>query len=137
MTLVVDASVAAKWVLPEAGSVEAAALRTQDADLIAPSLIVAEIGNALWKSAMRGDVAGAEVAHMLDIAAAHYARLIPLADIANAAVKLAVDLEHPIYDCFYLALADRERAELITADARMFAVARKAKVKARLLSSDL
>jgi predicted nucleic acid-binding protein len=133
LTLIVDASVAAKWVLPEPGSAEAAALRTQDADLIAPSLVVAEVGNALWKSAMRSDFAGAEVAHMLDIAAGHYARLIPLADIAAAAIKLAVDLEHSIYDCFYLALAEREHAELITADKRFFAVARKVKVKAKLL----
>lgn len=127
MTLVVDASVAAKWVLPEPGSAEAAALRMQEPDLIAPSLVVAEIGNALWKSAMRGDMAGEDVAHSLDVAAGHYARLIPIADIAAVAMKLAVDLKHPIYDCFYLALAERERVPLVTADVALLAKAKRAK----------
>jgi predicted nucleic acid-binding protein len=53
--IVVDASVAVKWVLPEADSGPAVALREADA-LIAPSLVIAEIGNALWKSVLRGDV---------------------------------------------------------------------------------
>jgi predicted nucleic acid-binding protein len=127
LTLVVDASVAAKWVLPEPGSAEAVALRTRDSDLIAPSLVVAEIGNALWKSAMRGDMAGEEVVHALDVVAGHYTRLIPIADIAAAAMVLAVDLRHPIYDCFYLALAERERCALVTADARLLAKRREMK----------
>jgi predicted nucleic acid-binding protein len=127
MTIVVDASVAAKWVLPEPGSAEAAALRTRESDLIAPSLVVAEIGNALWKSAMRGDTAGDDVAHNLDVSIGHYARLIPISDIAAAAMKLAVDLKHPLYDCFYLALAERERCALVTADKRLLAAAKKMK----------
>ena len=127
MTLVVDASVATKWVLPEPGSAEAAALRTQDPDLIAPSLVVAELGNALWKGVMRGDIAGRDVVHILQIAAGHYARLIPLEDIAAEATKLAVDLKHPIYDCFYLALAERERAPLSSADRRLVAATTKGK----------
>jgi hypothetical protein len=53
--MVVDASVAAKCVLPEPDSGPAVALRGTDV-LIAPSLVIAEIGNALWKSVLRGDV---------------------------------------------------------------------------------
>ena len=113
--------------MPEPGSAEAAALRTQDPDLIAPSLVVAELCNALWKGVMRGDIAGRDVVHILQIAAWHYARLIPLEDIAAEATKLAVDLKHPIYDCFYLALAERERAPLISADRRLVAATKKVK----------
>ena len=76
---------------------------------------------------MRGDMAGEDVAHSLDVAAGHYARLIPIADIAAAATKLAVDLKHPIYDCFYLALAERERCALVSADARLLSMAKRAK----------
>ena len=47
MTLVVDASVAVKWVLPELGF-RAVAIRATDEDLIAPSLVSAEIGNAIF-----------------------------------------------------------------------------------------
>ena len=134
MTLVVDASVATKWVLPEPGSAEAAALRAQEPDLIAPSLVIAEIGNALWKSALRGDIAGQDVAHILDVAAGHYARLIPIADVAAAAMKLAIDLKHPIYDCFYLALAEREACPLVSADKTLIAKAKTVKsIKIRSL----
>ncbi len=124
--LIVDASVAAKWVLPEPGSDEAAALRTQDSALIAPSLVAAEISNALWKSARRGDLQHESVGRMLQVAMGHFTRLIPIETLAMNALRLALKLQHPIYDCFYLALAERERAPLITADERLIRAARQA-----------
>ena len=45
--LVIDASVAIKWVIEEAGTKEALALRRQA--LAAPDLLVAECANILWK----------------------------------------------------------------------------------------
>ena len=53
MTVVVDASVAAKWALKEEHSAAANALRTEDG-LIAPSLIAAELGSVFWKAFRRG-----------------------------------------------------------------------------------
>lgn len=133
MTLVVDASVAVKWVLPEPGSDQAAALRNEEPDVIAPSLVVAEIGNALWKSALRKDLERSQALDGLRIATAHFSRLIGIEDLAADAMAFAVDGRHPIYDCFYLALARRENAALITADEDMIAAARKAKIKVRRL----
>jgi predicted nucleic acid-binding protein len=124
VTLVVDASVAAKWVLPEPGSEAAAELRTLEPDLVAPSIIVAEIGNAIWKSAMRGDLGKSDASEALQIALAHFSKLFPIHDLASVAAAIAIDLRHPIYDCFYLALAERERAPLISADKRLLAAAR-------------
>jgi predicted nucleic acid-binding protein len=133
VTLVVDASVAVKWVLPEPGSDQAAALRNEEPDVIAPSLVVAEIGNALWKSALRKDLERSQALDGLRIATAHFSRLIGIEDLAADAMAFAVDGRHPIYDCFYLALARRENAALITADEDMIAAARKAKIKVRRL----
>lgn len=133
MTLIVDASVAVKWVLPEADSNKATLLRASDTDIIAPSLVIAEIGNAIWKSAMRGDMNATDAQHTLKIAVAHYHRLLPVEDLMAAALAFATDLRHPIYDCFYLALAEREAATLITADARLQAAAKKTKIKAKAL----
>jgi predicted nucleic acid-binding protein len=124
MTLVVDASVAVKWVLPEVGSERAVAIRTTDEDLIAPSLACAEIGSAIWRAALRGDLAAAEAREYLKIAIAHYQRIILLEELTDAAITLAIRLKHPIYDCFYLALAERERCTLVTADARLIAAAK-------------
>ena len=123
MTLVVDASVAVKWVLPEADSERAIAVRAMDDDLIAPSLVYAEIGSAIWRASLRIGVPAGEARENLRIAAGHYRRIISLEDLADLAIALAIRLQHPIYDCFYVALAERERCALITADARLIAAA--------------
>jgi predicted nucleic acid-binding protein len=134
MTMVVDASVAVKWVLPEAGSDRAAAIRTADDDLIAPSLACAEIGSAIRRAVLRGDVSAAEARRDLRVASDHYRRIVPLEELAERAIDVAMRLRHPIYDCFYLALAERERCALITADSRLAAVAKAMKgVELRLL----
>lgn len=133
MTLVVDASVASKWVLPEPDSESAVALRRSEPHLIAPSLVVAEIGNALWKAHLRGNVTAEDTLDMLRIAAGHFHLLVATETLAIAAIEFATYLRHPIYDCLYLALAERENVPLITADARLLAAAKKAKVKVRPL----
>ena len=127
MTVVVDASVAVKWVLPEPDSNRAAAIRTTDDDLIVPSLVYAEIGNAIWRAVIRGDVPVAEAHERLHVATAHYNRIVPLEALAERAIDLAVRLQHPIYDCFYMALAEREDCPLITADTRLIAAAKRVK----------
>lgn len=123
MALVIDASVAVKWVLPEAGSERAVAIRTDD-DLIAPSLVCAEIGSAIWRAVIRGDVPAKEASAALRAAMAPYQRVIPLEELADRAIDLAIRLRHPIYDCLYLALAERERCALVTADGRLVAAAK-------------
>jgi predicted nucleic acid-binding protein len=123
MTLVTDASVALKWVIPEAESERARALRAGDADLIAPTLITAEIGNVLWKKTMRKEIGREEAVSALRLALSHFAEFIPLDNLREIALELAIELRHPIYDCFYLALAQRERCALVTADRRLLSAA--------------
>ena len=125
MTLVVDASVAVKWVLNEPATDRAVALRAGDAELIAPSLVRAEIGSALWRGALRGDMTAPDAARALNAAVSHYTRIIRLEELADDALELAIELRHPIYDCFYLALAQRERCPLITADSRLIAAGKR------------
>ena len=124
MTLVVDASVAAKWILEEDGSDRAADLRGSGDDFIAPSLIVAEIGNAVWKRAIWKELSTRDAVRAIETAIRLFTRLIPPAELAARATEIAIELRHPIYDCFYLALAERERCALITADRRLSAAAK-------------
>ena len=58
-TLVIDASIAIKWVVEEDGTSEALVLR-QKAKLIAPDLLVAECANIFWKKVQRGELLKAE-----------------------------------------------------------------------------
>lgn len=124
MTLVVDASVAVLWTLAQRDSDKAAALRGQG-NLIAPSLIVAEIGNALWKAVRRGDLPAREARTGLDLALGPLSALVPLEELHERALELSLELDHPVYDCFYLALAERERAPLVCADGALKAKTRK------------
>jgi predicted nucleic acid-binding protein len=127
VTLVIDASVASKWVLPEEGVDRAARLREDERDFIAPTLIAAEIGNAVWKRVVWHEMGNDDADRAIRLGVALVTRLVPMEDLARRALEIAIELKHPIYDCFYLALAERERAPLITADKRLLALRRKMK----------
>ena len=127
MTLVVDASVAAQWVLPERHSDRANTLRLTGEPLIAPDLVFAEIGNAVWKRAVQGEITTALAVEALTTATGLFTALVPMAELAARATEIAIALKHPIYDCFYLTLAERERAPLISADKRLLTAAKRAK----------
>ena len=119
MKWVVDASVAAKWLAPEPDSPLAEALL--DDELIAPDLLFAEVGNILWKKYMRGemDAAAARIGARLLLQVP--VQLHDSASLLADALTLALQLRHPAYDCFYLALARRVDAPLVTADRRLHA----------------
>ncbi len=118
--MIVDASVAVKWFLDEEGSDLAADLAHRD--LLAPELIYAEVANALWKKRARGELnAAVEPIDRLDTL---LLAAVPIAPLSLEAARLADDLRHPVYDCFYLALAVRENTVLVTADARFLGVCR-------------
>ncbi|HKO55026.1 MAG TPA: type II toxin-antitoxin system VapC family toxin [Thermoanaerobaculia bacterium] len=59
MTLVVDASVAIKWFVPEVHSITAIQVLHGEAALAAPDLIYSEFGNTLWKKTRRGELSRA------------------------------------------------------------------------------
>ena len=63
----------------------------------------------------------------LETAIRLFGRLVSPAELAARATEIAVELRHPIYDCFYLALAERERAPLISADQRLIAAGKRMK----------
>jgi predicted nucleic acid-binding protein len=131
MSLIVDASVAVKWLLQEEGSERARDLAGDD-DLRAPDLILAETFNAIWKRWRRGEATADQLSAALP-SLIRTLDLVPLPDLVEAAAKLSQQLRHPIYDCVYLAAALASGLPLVTADERQFAMARQARVNARLL----
>ena len=116
MTVVVDASIALKWVLQEEGSEAAEKLLEQD--LAAPSLWLLEAGNALWRRTVREELTPSEAAERLAELASAPVASVPLEEDLPEALRLAVQLNHPVYDCLYLALAKRLGTYVVTADAR-------------------
>jgi predicted nucleic acid-binding protein len=115
--LIVDASVATKWLLAEPDSGLAFALRARD--LAAPALLGIEVANALWTATARGQVLPADALNLLDLFAdAPVAVLGTDAALERRALEIALAVNHPVYDCLYLALAERTGRLLVTADAR-------------------
>ena len=135
--MIIDASVAFKLVVEEADSAEAVALLERD-ELVAPTLIHSEVGNALWKRVRRGElVSSEEIAERLaDMAS--YIRTVDETAVLPRALELAIELEHPVYDCVYLALGEAEQEELITADRRFYDLVRGTShgARMRMLGSD-
>lgn len=116
---VVDASVAVKWLVAEEFSDEAAGLLEDGSTLAAPALIFAEAANALWALRRRGDIAPADMTAAVDaLKAAPLAVPFAMPQLAAAAARLAADIDHPVYDCFYLALAIQTGYPVVTADVR-------------------
>jgi predicted nucleic acid-binding protein len=113
--LVVDASVAVKWVVEEDGTEDALALRRK-ARLIAPDLLAAECANILWKKARRGELSMDEAVFAARLLQRADFELVPTRPLLESATRLAVELDHPAYDCVYLALALAKDCKLATAD---------------------
>lgn len=119
MKRVVDASVALKLFVDEPGSAEATALFSEATELVAPDLLLAEVANAGWRAVRRGAMSRDQLRDAIRELRDGPLALVPLAELAMAATALALRRDHPAYDCFYVALAQREAAPLVTADAKL------------------
>jgi|SRR3954447_21060371 predicted nucleic acid-binding protein len=132
MTLIVDASVAAKWFFEEEGSARALKVR-EEQDLAAPDFILLEVHHAMWKRLARRETQKAAVQRvqaMLRIAIPQLARSDTLDEAAG---NISLSHKLAIYDCWYLALALDTNSRLITADQRQFAAARRMRIAVELL----
>ena len=115
---VIDASVAIKWTLEESNSADAVRLASTSL-LIAPHLMLTECGNILWRKARLGQITTRNAIEWhADLA------LVPVEYLDDhallpQALALAIQLDHPIYDCLYIAASLECGAPLVTADARL------------------
>ena len=119
MSLVVDASVAAKWFFAEPHADEARRLLAGAHDLLAPDLWLAELGNVIWIKVRHGHIDAAQAAAITTTLLQMPVELRPLGPLLPAAVDLSIRLGHPIYDCCYLALRLLENCRFVTADGRL------------------
>lgn len=123
MKYVLDASVAIKWVLPEEGSDKAIAL--QEAfekavhELIAPDTLPIEIAHALTRAERRGALLPGQAMTRLSGILASSPDLHPYMQLLPRAVELSSQVRHGVFDCLYVALAEREQCEVVTADQRI------------------
>ena len=88
-------------------------------ELLAPALLLAECSNILWKKARKGELSEAEAITRSVMLTRTNIVLHPMEPLVEAATREAIRLNHPAYDCFYLALAAAEGCSFVTADERL------------------
>ena len=118
MRFVVDASVAVKWLVAEEDADLADRLAASGEDLHAPRLMASEAANVLWRKARVGEIERAEASAAMALLTDMPVRWNDDETVGADAVRLALALDHPVYDCVYLALAHRIGATVVTADRR-------------------
>ncbi len=114
--LVIDASVAAKWIKPEVHSQYAAQALQGSYTLFAPDLLWPAVGNILWKSVQRHEIATAEAHEGLRVLLRYPIAIVPGHSLITTALDIALRYQQTVYDALYVALATRRECQLVTAD---------------------
>ncbi len=119
MRVIVDASVAVKWFLLEPLSETARDLLDSEATLAAPDLVLPEIANVLWKRELTGGITGDQVAAAAAALPIFFDEFVSSVRLMARALEIARALDHPAYDCFYLAAAEEPDTRFVTDDVRL------------------
>ena len=117
--VVVDASVAVKWFVPEELSTEARQLLAPEYELLAPDLLWAEVGNVLWKKHRRGEFDEETATRILRDFSRVSVEFHASQRWTEAALQHAMRIGITVYDGLYLALAVGSGCRLVTADRRL------------------
>ncbi len=119
MRLVVDASVAIKWVVEEEGRPAARQLLLDGHELLAPEFLLIESANVLRSKVAKGLIPEVQAPRALRAIEAALGRFVPDRGLVNRALSIALLVGHPVYDCLYLACAEHSDAEFVTADTKL------------------
>lgn len=125
-SFVVDASVAAKWMLPAKGELlrpEAFGLLDAYSDgeisLLVPDIFWAECGNILWKAVRQHRLPRSEAETALASMMRRSIPTISSLSLLQDAISIVFDFDRSVYDSLYVALAVQAGRQLITADERL------------------
>jgi predicted nucleic acid-binding protein len=130
--VVIDANVAAALLLELSYSPRARdAIRSAER-IIAPDIVVHEFTNVLWKLATGGRMTDGFARRALVSLDGLISDFVAGRPLAHDALRIAIEFTHPVYDCFYLALARERDATLMTADRRLAARVAHSEFAARL-----
>jgi predicted nucleic acid-binding protein len=130
MRMVVDASIAIKWLVPEEDYEKALSIAAAH-QLIAPQLIYAECANIIWKKVRKGELTTREAREAAFFIDTFHVQTVALRELLDVALELSLHLDHAVYDCFYLALAILDDCQFVTADRKF-----KGAITARLGATD-
>jgi len=125
-SIVLDASVAAKWFLPARNEPFASEARhlfrrfsAEEVEFLVPDVFWAEIGNILCKAIRQGrctkSTAQAAFGFLVDLELP----AVPSLDLLELGFEIALTFRRSVYDGLYVSLAVSSQATLVTADERL------------------
>lgn len=119
MRLVLDASAAIEVVLDRSKAAQFVRLLGDADQVLAPDLLVSEVVNAIWKYHQFENLGLNICDRALELAFGLVDVIVSCKDLYREAFLLSRSARRPAYEMFYLALAQREDAALLTADAAL------------------
>lgn len=133
MNVVVDASVAIKWCVPEDNTSDAEQLLDPRFKLHAPDLLLPEFANILWKKCRQNDLDIRDAEMALKLFRRQSITIHPHDDVLTTAFLGAYETKQAVYDWIYLALALSLSCPLITADRKFLIALRKTRFSKELI----
>jgi predicted nucleic acid-binding protein len=114
--IVLDAGAALEVALNRKGAAELSARLNESDEVLAPELFVPEVVNAIWKLHHFGNLSLSACDGALEVLLEFIDTLVSCKELYREAFLLSRTTRRPAYDMFYLALAKREDAALMTLD---------------------
>ena len=122
--VIVDSSVVAKWILPEADSAHAQQLLvdvvSEGGVLVILDLALVEVTNAIWKQRHRNLVSADEATRLLDFLLRIPVRIEPAGQLLAPALDIAIRHGRAVYDALFVALVQQAGLPGVTADEPLY-----------------
>src|SRR5260370_17471099 len=123
MRRVLDSSVGFKWVVAEADTSKALRLRDDFrknvVELLAPDFFPVEFAHALTRAERQGRISPTDGSLFLFDVLTTLPQLVASLPLLPRAYEISSQMRVGVYDCVYVALAEREGCEFVTADDRL------------------
>jgi len=121
--VVVDSSVAIKWLVPQINSPQALNIAekslTGSLKLLAPDLIYPEIGNILWKLSRFGNLSQTECCEALALFQSIKLEITKSELILTEAYQFAFTHQRTEYDSLYIVLSQYHHCPFVTDDMKL------------------
>jgi predicted nucleic acid-binding protein len=115
MARVIDASAAVALIVESPRTQTVRDIFSSTAELAAPDILIAETTNAIWNHRRTSAFTAEAVGEFLERLCANIA-IVSSSTLVREAYAIAMELNHPVYDALYLALAKRDAAQIVTFD---------------------
>jgi predicted nucleic acid-binding protein len=123
MRRVLDSCIAFKWHVAEKDTAKALQIRADflrgNVELLAPDFFTIEFAHSITKAERQGRITPAEGAIHLQDMLATLPDLHPHLPLLPRAYEISSQTGQGVYDCLYVALAEREGCELLTSDEKL------------------